>query len=221
MPLVRKDTRGKEAGAKDGDAIAQPAPGVPDQEAAIAALGAGSPQDRWTAARQLAASPGAAQALGRAVGAERDERVREAIFTSLARIDSAGSLEAVLPHLRSDDAGLRTGALDAMRTMTGAVGTRLDALLRDIDPDVRVLACELARDLPSVRATELLARVLDNDPAVNVCAAAVDVLAEIGSTDALPSLARCADRFPDQAFLGFAVKVACERIRSQPAERHE
>ena len=38
------------------------------------------------------------------------------------------------------------------------------------------------------------------------------MLAEIGGADALPALARCADRFADEPFLAFAIKVAAERI---------
>ena len=55
---------------------------------------------------------------------------------------------------------------------------------------------------------------------MNVCAAAVDVLAEIGAPDTLPSLVRCAARFADRPFLGFAVKVASERIGSRFPARH-
>jgi hypothetical protein len=57
--------------------------------------------------------------------------------------------------------------------------------------------------------------VLDSDPEINVCAAALDVIADIGSADALPHLRRCADRFPDQPFLAFAIRVACDRIGAQ------
>ncbi|MFZ3326051.1 MAG: hypothetical protein WA231_09235 [Methylocella sp.] len=48
----------------------------------------------------------------------------------------------------------------------------------------------------------------------NVCAAAVDVLAEIGDVQALPTLWRCAARFPNDPFLAFAIKVAADRLRA-------
>ena len=150
--------------------------------------------------------------LGLALATEADERVREAIFTSLARIDGPESLEVVLPCLRSDDANLRTGALDALRLMCASAASRLESLLHDPDTDVRILACDLARDMAPDVATALLSAVIEADPEVNVCAAAVDVLAEVGGAGALPSLARCAERFPDQPFLAFAVRVASERI---------
>ncbi len=202
MPLIRR-------GAPD---TTPAAPGGPDLEGAAAALRSGSADDRWSAARGLAAVPGAAPMLGLALATEADERVREAIFTSLARIDGPESLEVVLPCLRSDDANLRTGALDALRLMCASAASRLESLLHDPDTDVRILACDLARDMAPDVATALLSAVIEADPEVNVCAAAVDVLAEVGGAGALPSLVRCAARFPDQPFLAFAVRVASERI---------
>jgi len=49
---------------------------------------------------------------------------------------------------------------------------------------------------------------------VNVCAGAVDVLAEAGDASALPALGRCAARFPGEIFLGFAIRVATQRLQS-------
>ena len=201
MPLIRRGS------SPDAAPVSRP-----DLDAAGAALRAGSPQDRWAAARALATIPGAASVLGRALAAEDDEGVREAIFTSLARIGGDEGLEAVLPYLRGDDANLRTGALDALRLMRGAAIGRLEALLHDADVDVRILACDLARDVAPAEASTLLSAVIETDLEINVCAAAVDVLAEVGSPEVLPALARCAARFADQPFLAFAVRVASDRI---------
>src|SRR5205085_1882714 len=98
---------------------------------------------RWVAARALAASPESVPALSQALGTEADERVREAIFTSLLRINTAESLETLVGALRCDDASLRNGALDALKAMSGQVQTKLEALLHDADDDVRILACDL------------------------------------------------------------------------------
>ena len=96
--------------------------------------------------------------------------------------------------------------------MRGAAIGRLEALLHDADVDVRILACDLARDVAPAEASTLLSAVIETDLEINVCAAAVDVLAEVGSPEVLPALARCATRFADQPFLAFAVRVASERI---------
>ena len=55
------------------------------------------------------------------------------------------------------------------------------AALADGDPDVRILATELARNMPAADATHLLCGLLEHEQHPNVCAAAVEVLAEVGT----------------------------------------
>jgi HEAT repeat protein len=88
-------------------------------------------------------------------------------------------------------------------------------LLQDGDADVRLLACELVRDLPGNDAEVLLCDLLDAESQPNVCSAAIEVLAEVGTARALPVLARCEERFRATPFLAFSIKVATDRIRSQ------
>ncbi len=204
MPLIRKDPTD---------------PGAPRDAAAdlAAALKSASADARWSAARGLAGSPEGVEALAGALGAETDPRVREAMFTSLARIGTPQSAAVAAPYLRSDDAQVRTGALDALRAAPQAARPELPALLEDPDADVRLLACEIVRGLPGPDAIGLLGALLEREADVNVCAAAVDVVAEIGDPTILPTLARCAERFSGEPFLVFAIKVASDRI-GPPAE---
>ena len=201
MPLVRKTP-------------VEPAGPAPESAAALGALANGTREERWTAARAAQDVPGGAKALGEALSREGDPRVREAIFTSLGRIATAESVEILLRFLRSDDAQMRTGALDALRTMKSVVEPYLPSLLRDRDPDVRLLACELIRDRSGEEPARLLCDVLESESEPNVCAAAVEVLAEIGGPDALPVLERCRERFRATPFLVFSIKIAADRIRS-------
>jgi HEAT repeat protein len=202
MPLIRKPP--------------EPAPAqIATFDGVVDALQRGNNEQRWTAAREAAQVPSAAPALGRALLSEVDVRVREAIFTSLARIGNAESAQAVLPHLRSDDASMRTGALDALRAMPEQTRPLLARLLNDTDPDVRLLTCELARSLPGKDSVRLLCQLLETEPVANVCSAAVDVLAEIAGAEAMPALARCAERFRNDPFFTFAVEVAIKRVLSE------
>ena len=182
------------------------------------ALANGTPEERWAAARSAPDIPGSARILGEALRRESNPRVREAMFTGLARIATAESVEQILPFLRSDEAHLRTGALDALRTMKGAVSPYLRRLLEDDDADVRLLACELVRNVPDGEAARLLCGLLEAEREPNVCASAVEVLTEIGGSEALPVLARCEERFSATPFLVFSIKVAADRIRSQPSQ---
>lgn len=179
----------------------------------------GSVEERWNAARSVAASPDGLAALSAALANERNPRVREAIFTSLARIRTPASAEVVLPYLRSDVSSLRAGALDALKAMPDAAVVHIPGLLTDDDADVRLLACELVRNRPTAEAGALLGHLLATEPEANVCAAAIEVLAETGGPEQLAQLAQCAARFPDDPFLTFAVRIASERIGSQALPR--
>ena len=103
--------------------------------------------------------------------------------------------------------------------MKTAVHPYLAQLLGDQDADVQLLACELTRNLPSEDASRLLCGLLDSELEANVCASAVEVLAEVGGAEALPILARCADRFRGTAFLEFSIKITADRIRAQTVPR--
>lgn len=179
----------------------------------------GSVDARWSAARALGAGPGDIEALGHALAAETDARVREAILTSLARTGRPEAADLIAPYLRSEDAQVRTGAMDALAAMPQVLAARLPDLLRDADPDVRILSCELARRIPAEAAETLLGEVIRQDLEVNVCAAAVEVLAEIGGPGALPALSACAARFADEPFLAFSIQAAVERIAAEAPVR--
>jgi hypothetical protein len=187
----------------------------PDRAGALLALEHGTDSARWEAARSLADFADAAPALGHALGAEANLRVREAIFTSLIQLGGAASVDAVLPHLRSVDANLRGGALDALKAMPEPMRPCLAALLNDPDPNIRLLACELAHEVPSLQTNLLLAALLEADPEVNVCAAALGALAEMGEPEILHALRVCRERFADQPFIHFA--AATVRARFGPA----
>jgi HEAT repeat protein len=189
--------------------------------AAAAPLGEGTSEQRWLAVRAAAERPDGLALLGAALARESEPRVREAIFTGLARLASPESAAVVVPHLRSDDANLRTGAVDALRAMPQACRPHLPGLLADSDADVRLLSCELARGLPDEEANRLLCDLLEGETERNVCAAAIEVLAEIGRPEALPSLARCGSRFSGDPFIAFSLKVAIERIAAPARDRRE
>ena len=196
MPLIRKD--------------ASPPPAAPTD--AFAALTSSKSEYRWSAARQLAKDPKNARLLGSALASETDPRVREALFTSLAHIQTAEAVEAILPHLRSDDAAIRAGALDALNAMPAAAESYIYKLLGDPDSDVRLLACDVVRRLPGPVANRHLCELLEREILPNVCGAAVEALSEVGDATALPVLQRCAERFAAEEFLLFSIRIASDRI---------
>jgi HEAT repeat protein len=209
MPLIRKPSKAPPAVTAD-------APLDVNQ-----GLSSANPDERWAAARAGAQAPQGTEALASALRTERDSRVREAMFTSLARIGSSQSVSYIVEFIRSDDASLRAAALDALRAKPEPIRVHLPALLNDRDSDVRILSCELARSLPSEEATTVLSELLAREDQPNVCAAAIDVLAEAGRPEALSTLEACAVRFKDTPFLIFAIKIAKERIKAQSIASHD
>ena len=166
---------------------------------------------RW-AARDLAGHGTAAAALGERLMIETDTSVREAIFTSLGGMRTASAVDALLPLLRSEDAGLRNGAIEALSGMPEQVGPRVAALLRDADSDVRIFTVNLLGELRHPQVSNWLTGVLAHDAEVNVVAAAIEVLAETGSPADVAALQAARARFADDPFIGFAADLAIERI---------
>jgi HEAT repeat protein len=183
------------------------------------ALRSDNDEVRWTAVRAASLLPDGAALLGAALQREREPSVREAIFTGLARIGTVASVDVLLPYIRSDDASLRTGAIDALAAMPAAVLPQLPGLLADPDSDVRLLSCELVRNQPDAEANRLLATLLADEREVNVCAAALEVVAEVGGPEMLEVLKRCEERFSTEPFLAFSMRAVRERIEAQPRGR--
>ena len=177
-------------------------------------ISSGSADRRWAAARASASDPSNVPLLAAALARETDERVREAMFSALARISTRESVDVILSYLRVDDAAVRTAAMDALRVISNEAASHLTALLTDPDPDVRLLVCDLMRNLRDKEAVHALCELIETDSEANVCGVAVEVLAEIGDQSTLPSLSRCAARFPHDPFLAFAVETAASRLRT-------
>jgi HEAT repeat protein len=192
MPLIRRD------------------PPAPVGDGPPSDLKSVDPDARRRAVRSLGHDRQAVPVLMAALEGESDPAVLEAIFSALEVIpDAALPLTSLL---RSDDAGLRNDAVEALQAMPDAVCPLLPGLLADRDADVRILSVEVARCLPAEEMVSLLCGLLivEGDP--NVCTAAVEILAEAGTAEAVPTLRRLAERFPTEPMLSFAVRIAIERI---------
>ena len=133
-------------------------------------------------------------------------------MTALMRVGDNASVAALLPYMRSQDASVRSSAIEALQALPDTIQPFMARLFQDDDTDVRILASELARNLPADDATHILCALLQHEQHPNVCAAAIDVLAEVGTPAAVPVLRACAQRFSQTPFLPFAVSLAIARI---------
>jgi HEAT repeat protein len=167
---------------------------------------------RRGAARELAAHPATAMALCDRLELETAPSVRSAIMTSLIAIDTTEVASRLTGYLRSEDTTLRNPAIEALQEMPKSVVPLLHQLLSDEDSDVRIFAVNILAVLRHAEAPERLARVIRSDPHINVCAAAVDGLAEVGGPEQVADLRELTLRFPDNAFMRFAVDIAIRRV---------
>ncbi len=170
---------------------------------------------RW-AAMDLAHHD-AADLLGNAFLQETDASVREAMITSLASLGNASAAGHLVAGLRSEQASVRNECIDALRSMPSQCESIIPSLTVDPDSDVRIFAVNILETLQHPKVESWLIGILQNDPEVNVCGAALDVLAEVGSEQSLSAIDAVVDRFPDEPFIEFGASLARDRIRGEHA----
>lgn len=183
-----------------------------DLQGLLAALAADEPSARRWAARDLASNPAASAALAERLYVEPDTSVREVLLTSLTCIGDGVAIDALVNCLRSEDAGLRNEAIEAMAKLAEPVARIIEQLLQDRDSDIRLFAINILATLRHPKVEAWLIEVLERDPHINVCAGAIDVLVEVGSSAAIPALESITWRFPNEPYIWFASKLALKRI---------
>ena len=171
-----------------------------------------SPLARRWAARDLTDHPAASVALLERLKKEQDLSVREVILTTLVRLADAVAVVGLVGFLRGEDVALRNEAIEAMKQLPDQVASIMGDLLSDADPDVRIFAVNILESLRHPMVESWLIAVLDRDSEVNVCGAAVDLLAEVGSAAARAPLQRLRARYPDEPYIQFATELALSRI---------
>lgn len=167
---------------------------------------------RW-AALDLAAFPDTVETICAHLARETQPAVREAMITALIKIGGNAVVVGLMPLLRSEDAALRNEAIEALQQLPDAVSPYVETMLQDADPDYRIFAINVLGDLSHPQAPAWLRGVVERDADCNVCATAVDALAEVGAPEVIPALHALADRFGDEPFMQFCVQAAVRRIR--------
>ena len=166
---------------------------------------------RW-AARDLVNYPNAAAALVVQLKLELDLSVREVILTTLTRLGDTTAVDGLVDCLRSEDTALRNEAIEAMKQLPNEVAPIVHGLLTDADPDVRIFTVNILESLRHPDVESWLIDVITQDAHINVCATAVDLLSEVGTTAALAPLMQLKARFFDEPYMQFAANLALRRI---------
>jgi HEAT repeat protein len=166
---------------------------------------------RW-AARDLTDCPGASAALVNRLERENDVSVREVILTTLTALGDEVAVAGLVDCLRSESVALRNEAIEAMKQLPDEVAPIMRGLLSDTSADVRIFAVNILETLRHPEVESWLIEVIENDPHLNVCATAVDLLGEVGSTAAREPLLRLKARYVEEPYIQFAADLALKRI---------
>jgi HEAT repeat protein len=183
------------------------------REAQAAMHGLQSPHaaSRRAAVQVLAGQPEATGALVAALRAERERSVLTVLLAALGASGDEEAIAALADCLRSEDAWLRNAAIDVLRELPAQVAPALAPLLADWDRDVRILAVGILDTLRHERAEQWLLQLIEADQDLNVCGAALEVLATIATPAANAPVRRMLARWGDEPYLAFAGKLVLAR----------
>ncbi|WP_207461622.1 HEAT repeat domain-containing protein [Azospirillum sp. SYSU D00513] len=188
------------------------APAFPDRASVLAAIESLDPSERRAAAWASRAYADGIDIIAHRLAVESDAAVVEAMILNLVAIGSPKAAAVLAPLLRSGSAARRFAAAEALRDLGPDALPMFDALIRDEDPQVRIMAAEVARGQLGGAAAQTLERLLPDEDHVNTACAFIDVLAEIGSAGTAPVLRHFADRHAGNAYVRFAVDTALARL---------
>lgn len=170
---------------------------------------------RW-AARDLAEYADAIPVLCDCLETERDEAVRAAILTTLLKQRSPEVAARLSGLLSNEDAALRSAVMDILTEMPEQLESLVDPLLRQEDPDLRIMVVTVVSRLANPRVPDWLLNVVQRDAHPNVVAAALEGLGECGTMEMIALIQTVTTRFPGNSYLAFAADAAVGLIGRRP-----
>jgi len=178
----------------------------------VAQLHDANPVARRWAARDLSYFPEASAALVGRLRLEQEPSVRGVIFTTLTRLGGPVAVAGLTACLRTDDAALRNEAIEAMKSLPDEMAPIVQKLLVDPDSDVRIFAVNILEALNHPATESWLIDVIDRDSQVNVCSAALDLLAEVGTRASVESVTRLKNHFGGEPYIQFSAALVLKRL---------
>lgn len=202
MPLIPGDPEPGEPGSEAGQKTAE----------LLAELESDDPGRRHQVALRLAERAECFPVVCHALVREPAVEVRHAFFSGLIRLGNENVVEFLVGLLRSEDPGLRSGAVDALTQMPQLFSAQLEDLIRDPDGDVRLLAINVLEGMRHPDVPKWLHRVLEDEEDVNICAAAINAMAGHARETDIPLLEAVRARFADSPFVRFSVNAVLSEI---------
>lgn len=148
---------------------------------------------------------------------DRDWRVRKTIVEGLVAHPGAKVIDRLIDALRDGtNAGRRNSATEALvRIGHEAIGSIIDTLATESDPDVRLSLINLLGDVRTDRGFEVLRQILEQESDVNLASSAATSLGRYRRPEALPTLTQALER--DEPWLRFHVIEAMGEIGDRTA----
>jgi hypothetical protein len=139
---------------------------------------------------------------------EQDVNKCEALIAAIAASQDAARTDALMRIVEEGDAASRNFAILSWQGLPAHEVLRGASLLESAHADARVLALSVLQAAPGRDVEPLLIGLLSTEADVNVCAAAVELVAECGTRAASPALLAARERFAGNEFVAFAIDQA-------------
>ena len=202
----------KFAAAQHATVQAEPKP--EDMADLLAGLVAPEAAMRRRAARALGGHPASIGELTAALAGEAEPPVQQELIGALVKIGTSDAVAALVGLLRAEPAWLRNAALEALQSIGAGAVDAVCVQLGDADPCTRISAVVTLSGLPAGQAEAALIAMLDSESEVNVLAAIVEALDQVGSAAAAPALDRFVQDAAVDPFLAFAAGAVQARLVS-------
>lgn len=148
---------------------------------------------------------------------DRDWRVRKTIVEGFLRHPTDDVIRGLIESLRDpENAGKRNSATEALiRVGDQGVPFMIDALRRELDPDVRLSLVNLLGDVRTPEAFRMLMGMVPDEKDLNILSSVVTSLGKYRNAAAIPPLLRTLQR--DDVWLRFHVIEALGEIGDRAA----
>lgn len=144
---------------------------------------------------------------------EAEPAVRAIILSTLQKLADAVVVQQLLDGLRTAEPGLCQEMIGTLQQLPQLVAPQVPRLLADSDAALRILAVNILESLRHAEVEPWLLQVIAHDSDVNVCAAALDLLGEVGTQAARVPLQQLKQRFAGEPYIAFAADLALRRLQ--------
>ena len=176
------------------------------------------PFAKYTANRAASVEPSddampAPDKLARQLADEPDLACRAQLLDALIAQASAATVAALTGLFHHADPAVRAAGGEGLRLVDPALlRPALAKLLDDPASDIRIRALDVIERTPDVQTETMLIALLEREPVDNVCGVVLDLLAEIGTSAAVPAIRAARLRFANAPFIAFAANLALTQI---------